>query len=167
MLNSNRYFFYLLAFLWLYSSACISNEILAEQNILNAQFPIKIKELQPLSFGKLVASAHSNTQINMTDSSGKYQVHNGKVFSRSAIGPAQFLITGKPNSKVRVSLPSRVVMKSDKGIAYLDNFEVHPFNNTVLGPTGSLTINIIADLTIPASSSGDFDTTFRISADYE
>lgn len=133
--------------------------------------PLTITQSKQLNFGAINVST-GNAVVNMSAQNGNRTVVSGgagiTLISSLPGNPAEFAITGQPNTSVNVTLPSSTVLTGPGAAMTVNNFSRRPGgSSTNTNSNGNLTLTVGADLIINANqSAGVYNGTYTISINY-
>ncbi len=131
----------------------------------NRRAALVIREIEPLSFGRIITQSNRETIISIEPQTGHRHFGGSTAEASGFHKPAHLLIEGEPNAKVRLLLPHS--RSSDRrNEAVLENFRCYPEGPIVLAPNGRAEVFIGADLRLPPRFGRPVRTRISIDAEY-
>lgn len=133
--------------------------------------PLAITQTRQLNFGAINVST-GNAVVNMSAQNGNRTIVSGAggitLISSLPGNPAEFAITGQPNTSINVSLPSSITLTGPGAAMTVNNFSRRPSgSSTNTNSNGDLTLKVGADLIINANqAAGVYNGTYTISVNY-
>lgn len=133
--------------------------------------PLAITQTRQLNFGAINVST-GNAVVNMSAQNGNRTIVSGAagitLISSLPGNPAEFAITGQPNTSINVSLPNSIILTGPGAAMTVNNFSRRPGgSSTNINSNGDLTLKVGADLIINANqAAGVYNGTYTISVNY-
>ncbi len=133
--------------------------------------PLTITQSKQLNFGAINVST-GNAVVNMSAQNGNRTIVSGAagitLISSLPGNPAEFVITGQPNTSINVSLPTSTTLTGPGAAMTVNNFSRRPSgSSTNTNSNGNLTLTVGADLIINANqAAGTYNGTYTISVNY-
>lgn len=133
--------------------------------------PLTITQTKQLNFGAINVST-GNAVVNMSAQNGNRTIVSGAagitLISSLPGNPAEFAITGQPNTSINVSLPSSITLTGPGAPMTVNNFSRRPGgSSTNTNSNGNLTLTVGANLIINANqAAGVYNGTYTISVNY-
>lgn len=116
--------------------------------------PLEVERVEDLDFG-LFSISGNRGRITINRNNGTRTGNGSVTFFDNDFSRAEFLITGEPNTRIRITAPSGILLSRNGGDTIeVNNLRADTGNNARIGDDGTLTVffggTLVANGTTPA-----------------